>query len=66
MSASTDLRWIEKPDAVCPTCLALGHLEYQEDSWDHRCPRTGTVWEWKQYRDAVKRAARDAAKAWAA
>lgn len=62
MNTDTELRWIDKRDAVCPTCLTVGHLEYQEASWDHRCPRTGTVWEWKQYRNAVKVAARQ----WAA
>lgn len=63
MTASeTDLRWIDKQDAVCPSCLTVGHLEYQEDSWDHRCPRTRTTWTWKQYRAAV----REAAQRWAA
>lgn len=55
-NTDTELRWIDKQDAVCPSCLTVGHLEYQEDSWDHRCPRTRTTWTWKQYRDAVKRA----------
>lgn len=48
-------RWIEKPDAICPRCLTLGHLEYQETTWDHRCGVT--VWTWKQYRAAVRDAA---------
>lgn len=55
-NTEADLRWIDKPDAVCPTCLTTGHLRYQEASWDHYCPRIVHVWQWKEYRDAVKRA----------
>lgn len=55
-TSDSELRWIDKPDAVCPSCLTLGHLRYQEDSWDHYCPATRQRWEWKSYRDAVKRA----------
>lgn len=55
MSTTTvHLRWIEKRDAVCPVCLSLGHLEYQEGSWDHRCSRTSNIWTWKEYREEVR------------
>lgn len=49
-------RWIGKRDAVCPTCLGFGCLEYQETTWDHRCIATDQRWTWKEYRDAVRTA----------
>lgn len=58
-STETNLRWITKHDAVCPNCLTLGHLEYQEASWDHRCTVTGIVWVWSEYRDAIKQVLAD-------
>lgn len=57
--AETNLRWVDKHDAVCPNCLTLGHLEYQEASWDHRCTVTDTVWQWREYRDAIKQVLAD-------
>lgn len=48
------LRWIDKGDAVCPTCLSLGCLSYQEASWDHWCSVTRQGWTWSAYRAAVK------------
>ena len=50
---------MDKRDAVCPNCLTLGHLEYQEASWDHRCTVTDTVWQWREYRDAIKQVLAD-------
>lgn len=52
----SEFRWVAKRDAVCPRCLTMGHLSYQESSWDHHCPRTGTTWMWKDYRDAIREA----------
>ena len=58
-NAEKNLRWVDKRDAVCPNCLTLGHLEYQEASWDHRCTVTDTVWQWREYRDAIKQVLAD-------
>lgn len=58
-NAEKNLRWVDKRDAVCPNCLTLGHLEYQEGSWDHRCTVTNTVWQWREYRDAIKQVLAD-------
>lgn len=51
---SGEFRWVGKSDAVCPRCKSLGHLEYQETTWDHRCPVAGVTWTWTDYRDAVR------------